>query len=456
MDEQRLRAYLTLIQELLRCPSGEELALLKEHSDLLDADFIKIMEHVANQAEEQGAQGAAYFLRNLAQQLKEAVEQASENLESNPEDRYSAYIKLIETLLNCPSGSEAEVLRKNQELIDRGFILKVTQVAGMLEEIGEERAANFLQNIAAPLAEGLITSLPPDVSKSHIDFLAEALRITSNSNANPKMVYPLLQNNLDKLNLTLAKAITEWVKDITTRVQPPIAQSIAVDIVHFSILIQRFPLGNHSDNLEIAVSGYHAALTIFERDRFPEQWAGTHNNLGNAYVERVQGDRSDNLEQAIASYKAAAEVYGRDRTPDDWAMVQNNLGTAYFNRILDEKAENIEVAIECYLNALQIYQRELTPYKWAAIQFNLGNAYSDRIFDDREENIELAIEYYLAALEVYQRERTPNEWAMVQYNLGNTYRNRIRGDEAENLDSANRCYLAALEIYKNNQLPPQE
>ena len=455
MDEQRLRAYLTLIQELLRCPSGEELALLKEHSDLLDADLIKIMEHVANQAEEQGAQGAAYFLRNLAQQLQEAVEKASEDIENEPDDRYSAYIKLIETLLNCPSGAEAEVLRKNQELIDRGFILKVTQVAGMLEEIGEEKAANFLQNIAAPLAEGLITSLPPDVSKSYIDFLAEALRITSNSNANAKMVYPLLQNNLDKLNLQLARAITEWVKDITTRVQPPIAQSIAVDIVHFSILIQRFPLGDRSDNLEIAVSGYQAALMIFERDRFPEQWAGTHNNLGNAYVERVQGDRAENLEQAIASYQAAAEVYGRDNTPDDWAMVQNNLGTAYFNRILEEKAKNIETAIEFYLNALEVSQRELNPYKWAAVQFNLGNAYSDRIFDDREENIELAIEYYLAALEVYQRQLTPSEWAMVQYNLGNTYRNRIRGDEAENLDSANRCYLAALEIYKNNQLPPQ-
>lgn len=455
MDEQRLRAYLTLIQELLRCPSGEELALLKEHSDLLDADLIKIMEHVANQAEEQGAQGAAYFLRNLAQQLKEAVEKASEDVENEPDDRYSAYIKLIETLLNCPSGAEAEVLRKNQELIDRGFILKVTQVAGMLEEIGEEKAANFLQNIAAPLAEGLITSLPPDVSKSHIDFLAEVLRVTSNSNANAKMVYPLLQNNLDKINLQLARAITEWVKDITTRVQPPIAQSIAVDIVHFSILIQRFPLGNHSDNLEIAVSGYQAALMIFQRDHFPEQWAGTHNNLGNAYVERIQGDRAENLEKAIASYQAAAEVYGRDNAPDDWAMVQNNLGTAYFNRVLEEKAKNIETAIEYYLNALEVYQRELNPYKWAAIQFNLGNAYSDRIFDDREENIELAIEYYLAALEVYQRQLTPNEWAMVQYNLGNTYRNRIRGDEAENLDSANRCYLAALEIYKNNQFPPQ-
>lgn len=455
MDEQRLRAYLTLIQELLRCPSGEELALLKEHSDLLDADFIKIMEHVANQAEEQGAQGAAYFLRNLAQQLKDAVEQVSEDIENDADARYSAYIKLIETLLNCPSGAESEVLRKNQDLIDRGFILKVTQVAGMLEEIGEEKAANFLQNIAAPLAEGLITSLPPDVSKSHIDFLAEALRVTSNSNANAKMVYPLLQNNLDKLNLQLARAITEWVKDITTRVRTPIAQSIAVDIVHFSILIQRFPLGNHSDNLEIAISGYEAALMIFERDRFPEQWAGTHNNLGNAYVERVQGDRAQNIEQAIESYQAAAEVYGRNNAPDDWAMVENNLGTAYFNRLLEEKAENIEIAIKHYLNALEVYQRELSPYKWAAIQFNLANAYSERIFEDREENIELAIEYYLAALEVYKRERTPSEWAMVQYNLGNTYRNRLRGDEAENLDSANRCYLAALEIYKNHQFPPQ-
>lgn len=34
MDEQRIQAYLQLIQQLLACPAGEEETLLQSHADL--------------------------------------------------------------------------------------------------------------------------------------------------------------------------------------------------------------------------------------------------------------------------------------------------------------------------------------------------------------------------------------------------------------------------------------
>ncbi len=47
MDEQnkqRLQAYLSLIQELLNCPSGEENDILNQSIELVDEGFILVCE----------------------------------------------------------------------------------------------------------------------------------------------------------------------------------------------------------------------------------------------------------------------------------------------------------------------------------------------------------------------------------------------------------------------------
>ena len=49
MDEQRVQAYLSLIQELLECPSGEELQILEAHLELVDEGFMQVCELVAAQ-----------------------------------------------------------------------------------------------------------------------------------------------------------------------------------------------------------------------------------------------------------------------------------------------------------------------------------------------------------------------------------------------------------------------
>ncbi|MBF2013741.1 MAG: tetratricopeptide repeat protein [Rivularia sp. T60_A2020_040] len=456
MDERRLREYVALIKELLNCPDGEEFVILKANTELVDEDLIMVMEQIAIKAEAQGATGTAEFLRNLAQELKVMLTQATKTFNSEDDERPSAYLKLIETLMSCPSGSEAEILRKNQDLVDTQFVLTLAQVAGIMAEIGEQKASQFLQGIATPLAEGMKGSLPAlKPAQNYLDFLGEVLRTTSNSNGNAKVVYPLLAANLDKLNTHFAQVMKDWVKETVEKVQPSIAHNVVVDIVNFSVLIQQFSLGNKAENVEIAIIGYQVALAYFNREKYPDEWAGTQNNLGNALVERINGDNADNLDEGIKCYERALEVYQRDVFPEDWAMTQNNLGTAYKGRENGDKAENLEIAIQYYFAALDVYQRSVFPYQWAAIQYNLGNVYCDRVAGEKAENMEIAILSYNAALEVYQPNLVPQQWAMTQYNLGNTYKQRIRGDKNENLRKADECYLAAMNVYKRYR-DPQE
>jgi tetratricopeptide (TPR) repeat protein len=128
------------------------------------------------------------------------------------------------------------------------------------------------------------------------------------SGGNSEVIYPLLQENQALLDNNFATVLDNWAKATLAQAEPEQAKEIATKICDFSILIQRFPLGNRGINLEIAITGYEVITTVFTRDRFPEDWARTQNNLGNAYLNRIRGERADNLETAIACYQEALTV----------------------------------------------------------------------------------------------------------------------------------------------------
>ena len=143
--------------------------------------------------------------------------------------------------------------------------------------------------------------------------------------------------------------------------------------------------------------------------------------LGQAYWARSQGDRAENQELAIKAYEAALTFFNREAFPREWATAQNELGIAYSERIRGERAENQEFAIKAYEAALNVFTREAFPQEWAKTQVNLGTDYSNRTRGDHAENLELAIKSLEAALTVLTREALPEEWAMTQNNLGNAY-----------------------------------
>ncbi|MEA5469700.1 hypothetical protein [Spirulina sp. 06S082] len=78
MNEERIQAYLALIQALLSCPSGEEGQVLQDHQALIDEGFLLVCQQVAQQLQGKGRDDEAGFLLNLAQQLAEYLQSTTQ------------------------------------------------------------------------------------------------------------------------------------------------------------------------------------------------------------------------------------------------------------------------------------------------------------------------------------------------------------------------------------------
>jgi hypothetical protein len=155
MDQNRVIADSNLIDELLSCPSGEEVALLQANEELIDADLILVMEQVATKLATEGSQDSADFLQNLATQLNEMLTQGPPTTNSE-ESRNAAYLNLIDALLTSPTGEEAaQILKGNQDLVDAGLVKTMAKVIEMLAHSGEQKAAEFLVGLARQLVKSL-------------------------------------------------------------------------------------------------------------------------------------------------------------------------------------------------------------------------------------------------------------------------------------------------------------
>jgi tetratricopeptide (TPR) repeat protein len=264
---------------------------------------------------------------------------------------------------------------------------------------------------------------------------------------NETKIHQFLKSNKAKLDESLLDALPLVFASLTSDQLMNGREAIAPFFGTFGNSIRQFPLGNRMLNLELSIAAYHLALNVYTRKAFPEEWAATQNNLGNAYCERLHGERAENLEKAITAYELALQVRTREAFPKDWAMTQNNLGNAYLNRIRGERAENLEKAITAYELALQVRTREAFPEDWAATQNNLGNAYGNRLRGERAENLEKAIIAFELALQVRTREAFPEDWAGTQGNLAGVLMQRASlTDNFIDLDNAITLLQSALEV----------
>ena len=73
MTESRQEQYYQLIEELIRCPNGQEPDVIESNMNLIDPEFIQTLMQVATAQAHQGNQDGAKFLifiaRELAKQL---------------------------------------------------------------------------------------------------------------------------------------------------------------------------------------------------------------------------------------------------------------------------------------------------------------------------------------------------------------------------------------------------
>jgi CHAT domain-containing protein/tetratricopeptide (TPR) repeat protein len=415
MDEHRLEAYLNLIQQLLNCPSGEELDILNANREFVDVGLVQVMQQVAEMMAQQGEPNAGW-LQNLAVAITKMLKDSSSST------TLQEYLSFLQELLqaewesNGDSQRVNQVLRRNLDKLDENFAQIFPQLATDLIADHPEAAASIVAlvgNISIRIQEFPLGTIAINQEIA----IAGYELVISNREANTE-TWAQTQNNL-------ANAYRNRI------------------------------FGDRAQNLEEAIACLQNALQVYTREAFPVDWAMTQNNLANAYSDRIKGDRAQNLEEAIARYQNALEVRTREALQVDWAMTQNNLAAAYSNRILGDRAQNLEEAIFCYQDALQVYTREAFPVQWAATQNNLAAAYSNRIKGDRAQNLEEAIACLQNALQVRSREAFPVDWAMTQNNLANAYSHRIRGDRAKNLEEAIACYQDALQVYTREAFPVQ-
>jgi len=304
MDENRVQSYLNLIQSLLTCPSGAELELLQEHSELIDSNLIEVMQQVASRMAADGEPNAG-FLQQLAQQISQALAARAQggNAEGN-----SAYLQLIQQLLSCPSGEEAQILQDNSQLLDAGFLQACEAVAATLAQQGNENNASFLRNLASQVAEFLGMREEEDSDNSeggnpqeYLRFIIELLQAEESSNA-IAAVYPILKQRQHLLNARFAETLQQVASNLIAE-HPEAIEDIVALIGNLSIDISNFPLGRRANNIEIASAGYQIVLS--NREPGSEAWAQTQNNLANAYYFRIRGEKAQNIELAIASYTNA-------------------------------------------------------------------------------------------------------------------------------------------------------
>jgi CHAT domain-containing protein len=299
MNEQRQQAYLNLIERLLNCPSGEEPEILQANQDLLDADFLQMLEVAAEMKVQQGDENAANWLRNLAIQLREALNLSSPTAGNISEEDLQAHLQFLVEVLQATaeSGGDAQVVYPL--LVSNRQYLNLN-----LAELLRRWATNTLAEVETNVAQSI------------------AVDIGNFSNLIQQ--FPLG----DKAsNMEIAIAGYEVVSTMFTRDAFP--QDWAMTQNNLAIAYSDRIRGDKAQNIELAIASYTNALEVRTKDAFPQDWAMTQNNLGAAYRNRIRGDKAQNIELAIASYTNALEVTTKDAFPQNHAETLFNLGIAY-------------------------------------------------------------------------------------------------------------------------------
>ncbi len=461
MDEKRTQAYVNLIEQLLTCANGEELNnILQANQELIDPDFLQVMENYAAWLEQQGNNNPVAWLRNMAQQLGQFLNPQARSIEEYQE--FLLEVLQAEYESNDPA-VVYPILQSRQHLLNDTFAQVLQQSArnvfsqGKAEEVAD--IARVIGNLCIHIKQFPLGNRANNLEIAITGY--QTLLPVYTRNAYPED-WASLQNNLGiaygnrirgerDLNLELSIAAYNLSLEVYTR--DPFPYEWARSQNNLGGAYNNRIRGKRADNLESAIAAYNLSLEVYTREAFPEDWAKSQSNLGTAYGQRIRGERADNLELAIAAFNQSLEVYTREAFPYEWASLQNNLGIVYRNRIRGERADNLELAIASFNQSLEVYTREAFPYEWASLQNNLGLAYGNRIRGERADNLELAIASFNQSLEVYTRDPFPYEWASLQNNLGIVYRNRIRGERVDSLELAIAAYNQSLEVLTRDSFP---
>jgi tetratricopeptide (TPR) repeat protein len=175
-----------------------------------------------------------------------------------------------------------------------------------------------------------------------------------------------------------------------------------------------------------------------------EEIADAEMSLG-VVLHSLAGVHAARLTDAIAAYQRATRVFDRQRYPREFAILQNNLATAYLSMpFVDERAKLREaLAVQAFSDALSVVTLTDDPLEYAMLQNNLGNALQYAASGHPLQNGLRALEAYDAALEVRNARDTPVQYANTIANKANCLRNLPDDPERPNAGNRRRLEDAA-------------
>ncbi|WP_431620129.1 CHAT domain-containing protein [Limnospira platensis] len=417
MDEQRVQAYLSLIQELLECP-GEALQILNGHLELLDEGFVQVCESVAAQLQEEGEENQAQFLRNLAQQVGAYL--ARRGTGGNQQAALGQFWQELLQAIVKSRGNQAgvhQVMRQNMGLIVPALGDTIAQsMPGLVAQYPEQPER------VVDLVEATCTN----IQEFPYGRYAEALEIAI---LGYRVVLELRADNPPKRAQTLTNLGTAYQTQAQFGIDP-------------------------SANLDQAIKFYTEAASIRRRLGLEIDLAQTLTNLGAAYQTQAEFgiDSSANLGQAIKFYTEAASIRRRPGLEKDLAQTLTNLGNAYKTQAqfgIDPSA-NLDQAIKLYTEAASIRRRPGLEIDLAQTLSNLGNAYQTQaqFGIDPSANLDQAIKVYTEAASIRRRPGLEKQLGGTLNNLGNAYKTQaeLGIDPYTNLDQAIKVYTEAATI----------
>lgn len=176
---------------------------------------------------------------------------------------------------------------------------------------------------------------------------------------------------------------------------------------------------NRQEALRMAISCESEAAGIYLKLDRSEEWARAQFNLGNSCSELSEIAGEDHWQAAIGHYQQALQVRTRDRNPERYAATLENLGAAYRHLPLPQRAGGIRQAIDCYRRALAIYTRLRYPQKHASLHNNLGNVFlmlAEGAPAVIERNARRALRHFDRALRIQSCEPLSRAFGITQYN----------------------------------------
>ncbi|NER24230.1 MAG: CHAT domain-containing protein [Symploca sp. SIO1C2] len=252
MDENRVQAYLELIQKLLNCPNGKEGQILQANEELVDAGLVQVMKQVAEQMAAEGNGNAANWLINLAAEIARMLGMTAS---ATPQEYLEFLREVLQAIVDSNSNPQVvyPLLQANLDKLDDGLTQIVEVWAAQTVAEVEHQEEQFIVAILLNNFGNFMGQFP-----------------LGNKASNQETAIVTYQNALQ----------------ISTREAFP--ENWATTQNNLAGAYRKRIQGKKANNLELAIACYHNALQIHTREAFPQNHTRTLYNLGCVYRDTQQ------------------------------------------------------------------------------------------------------------------------------------------------------------------------